>query len=175
MIEYELRKLEVNVDEIKKKLKEANAKYIAKKNFRRHVFDVIPSNPKSWIRLRTDGNVTTLSVKEIVSDKIDGTLEWETSVDSFDDTLSMLEKIGVKSRGYQENTRTEYDLDGVQICIDEWPEIPPYLEIEGIDEKSVIKAAESISINKNELIGLNTKEIYKNYGIDLDKKLILKF
>ena len=83
--------------------------------------------------------------------------------------------MGLMSRGYQENNRAEYVLDGVQVCIDEWPKIPPYVEFEGNDSSSVVSAAAKLGFEKEELTGKNTREIYNSYGIDLDQIPILKF
>jgi len=175
MIEYELRKLDVDVAQLKEKLEKLDAEFLGLKKFRRHVFDVFPKKDNSWVRLRSDGKKTTLTVKEIVSDTVDGTHEWEVTVNDFDETLKILEKMGLQSRGYQENNRHEYSIDGVDICIDEWPEIPAYVEFEGSDERSVLNTAKKLDFDESDLTGLNTKDIYLNYGIDLDNRPVLQF
>jgi hypothetical protein len=41
----------------------------------------------------------------------------------------------------QENRRTSFELDGVCLELDEWPMIPPYLEIEGDARDDVLRVA----------------------------------
>ena len=90
-----------------------------------------PVEKDKWIRLRTNGNVTTLTYKNIVSNTIDGTKEVEFEVEDFNKANEFLERIGFKNRSYQENERIQYILSNVEIDIDSWPMIPTYMEIEG--------------------------------------------
>ena len=129
-IEYEAKIYDVDPADIIEKLTNLGAKEVGNYNFCRYVFDTIPAKPDRWVRLRSDGKQATLTVKEITADTIDGTHEWEVEVSDMETTLEILAKIGIKPRGYQENKRQEYDLDGVQVVIDRWPKLKPYVEIE---------------------------------------------
>ena len=60
-IEYEVRVLEINKDEIQGKLKELNAILIEDVFQKRYVYDFKPVVPSKWIRLRTNGSKTTLT------------------------------------------------------------------------------------------------------------------
>ena len=57
-----------------------------KGNFKqkRYVYDLRPAEKDKWIRLRTNGKVTTLTYKDIVSNTLDGTKEVEFEVEDFD-------------------------------------------------------------------------------------------
>lgn len=173
--EYELRILEVDIAEVQARLEDLGAKKIGEYDFRRHVFEVIPAVKGRWVRLRTNGENTTLTIKQIQSDEVDGTAEWETNVDDFDVAFEMLEKMGLKSKGYQENKRIEYKLDGAQICIDTWPKIPTYLEIEASSKKKVLTCAKRLGYTEDETTGKNTEKIYMDYGIDISKDANLAF
>lgn len=174
-IEFEAKILNIDIITIVQKLEELGAKKIDDYRLRRYVFDTIPSAPERWVRLRSNGKVTTLAVKEISNDSIDGTQEWETKVDDIETTLAILEKIGITPRGYQENTRTEYKLQGVEISIDIWPGINPYVEIEGKNADEVIKIAEMLGYGKDELTSRNTESLYAEKGINLKEVKELKF
>lgn len=101
-------------------------------SIKRYVYDFNPINKNKWIRLRTDGKTSTLTIKEIVDkNEIDGTNEIEIEVSSFENANKILNELGYVARNYQENKRIKYTLDGVEIDIDFWPLIPPYVEIEG--------------------------------------------
>ena len=97
-----------------------------------------------------------MAVKETEDDSVSGTSEWEVVVSDFEATLEILKKIGINSKGYQENRRIEYWLDNCQITLDFWPKIPVYLEIEGKNEDMVYECAKKLAIDKNEITGMNT-------------------
>lgn len=174
-IEHEAKVLNVDVEDVRSKLDVLKATKIADYNFRRYVFDTIPETPNRWVRLRSDGQETTLTVKEISTNEIDGTEEWEVTVSNFDATLAILGKIGINARGYQENTREEYNLEGAQVAIDHWPKLAPYVEIEAKDTDEVIRVAGLLGFSQEQLIADNTKALYSAVGIDLKDVAELKF
>ncbi len=167
--EFEVRILEIDVDKITKKLESLGA--VKKFDYlqRRYVYDFIPKQNKKWIRLRTNGEVTTLTIKDIVSEKIDGTKELEIEVDNFDKTNSILKELGYQPKGYQENRRCQYILDGVEFDIDSWPFIPTYLEIEGNCEEEVYEILDKLEIDKEKVTTKDVEGIYSDYGYDLEK------
>ena len=173
--EYELRVLEIDKDILIKKLGKLNAVKKGEYNQKRYVYDLKPADPGKWIRLRTNGMKTTLTYKDIVSHKIDGTKELEIEVSDFEATNELLEKIGYKSKGYQENKRIQYELNGVEIDIDSWPLIPTYVEIEGKDEKSVLEMMKLLELDETKMTTLDVQSIFQNYGIDLENMKDLRF
>ncbi|MDT5028900.1 MAG: adenylate cyclase, class 2 [Micromonosporaceae bacterium] len=134
---------------------------------RRYVYDVTPGDRSTWIRLRDAGSKATLAVKSIVHDGIDGTYEVEVTVDNFHATNELLSMIGFHPNGYQENRRTSFTLDGAQLEIDEWPMIPPYLEIESATPTDVVRIAALLGYSEDQLTSENTTKVYARYGIDL--------
>ncbi len=174
-IEFEGKVLEINEKNILKKLGEQKAKFIGEYTQKRYVFNTIPFSENRWVRLRSNGEKTTLAVKEIGDDSVSGTSEWEINVSDFEETLEILKKIGIKPKGYQENRRIEYLMNNCQITLDFWPKIPVYLEIEGKNESEVYDCAEKLGIDKKDITGMNTTKIYKKYGIDLDRIEDLRF
>lgn len=174
--EYEVRVLEINQKELEKKLKKLNAKFEWDLFQKRYVYDFIPKEDGKWIRLRTNGKKTTLTIKNITSSKIDGTQELEIEVDSFEKTNLMLKELGYIPKGYQENRRIKYQLNGVEIDIDMWPNIPTYLEIEGTSEEVVYHTLEILGYKKEEATAKDVEKIYQEYGYQLEeiKKLKLE-
>ena len=165
--EYEVRVLEIDVDDIKKKLDSVGAKFEWDRVQRRYVYDFIPKVDRKWIRLRTNGVKTTLTIKDLVTSKIDGTRELEVEVDDFDNTNMILEELGYVHRNYQENRRIQYKLNGVEIDIDSWPMIPTYLEIEGSSEEEVYKTLDILGISKDSITTRDVEGIYNDYGHDV--------
>ena len=172
--EYEVRILEIDLDDVKKRLEKANAKFEWDRLQRRYVYDFIPKIDGKWIRLRTNGDKTTLTIKNLVSSEIDGTQELEIVVDDFERCNLILKELGYEARGYQENRRIQYDMYGVEIDIDSWPNIPTYLEIEGPSEEKVYSAVEALGFKKEDCTTKDVDSIYKYYGYNLDEICNLK-
>jgi len=173
--EYEIRILEINKEEFIKKIISMGAKHIGDFDQKRYVYDVKPINPNKWIRLRTNGKDTTLTIKEIKTDTIDGTKELEISVDDFEKTNLILENLGFKSKNYQENKRSEYILDDIHIDIDRWPMIPTYIELEGLNEESVIKMVNKLGYKMEECTTKSVQGIYNYYGYEVNNIPNLNF
>ena len=165
--EYEVRILEIDVDSINKKLNELGATFEWDRVQKRYVYDFIPKVDSKWIRLRTNGIKTTLTIKDLVTSKIDGTRELEIEVDDFVNTNKILEELGYTPRNYQENRRIQYKLDGVEIDIDSWPMIPTYLEIEGSSEEEVYKIVEKLGYKLEDTTTRDVEGIYNDYGYDV--------
>ena len=68
--EIEARLLECDTQNILTKLKENNATFAGDWLQLRYCYDFNPVQKNSWIRLRTNGIETTLTIKEIQSSKI---------------------------------------------------------------------------------------------------------
>jgi adenylate cyclase class 2 len=174
--EYEIRVLEIDKEKIIKKLEELGAIKKGKFEQKRYVYDLRPVEKGKWIRLRTNGKITTLTYKNIVSNTIDGTKEVEFEVEDFDKANEFLEKIGFKNRSYQENERIQYILNNVEIDIDSWPLIPTYMEIEGKSEEEIINIKKFLNIDETKVTALNCDDIYKQiYNIDISQIKELKF
>lgn len=167
-IEYEARFLEINKNQILERLYKIGAKEVGNWLQIRKTYDLITPNPNSWIRLRTNGKKTTLTVKEIGSAKVDGTKEAEIVVEDFAETDLILSKIGLKARNYQENRRQQFIYNGVEIDIDSWPLIPTYLEIEGESEDQIKETCNALGLDYAKATSMDVTDIYnKVYGIDL--------
>lgn len=173
--EYEIRVLEINKQKLIEKLEKLGAEFKGDNEQRRYVYDVIPKEDGKWIRLRTNGKKTTLTYKNVVDTTIDGTKELEVEVSDFEKTNELLENMGIKNRGYQENRRTQYVLNGVEIDIDSWPMIPTYVEIEGKNEDEVLKTLNLLELPKDKVTTLDVDSVYKKYGINLKDIKVLKF
>ena len=87
----------------------------------------------------------------------------------------LLEKLGYLNKGYQENKRISYILNNVEIEIDFWPKIPPYLEIEGKSIEEVENIIKLLGYKTSQTTSINTTDIYKKYGIDIENIRDLKF
>lgn len=172
--EFEVRVLEINKDEIIEKLENLNAEFQWDHIQKRYVYDFSPVDKNRWIRLRTNGDTTTLTIKNIVSSEIDGTQELEIEVDNFERCNLILKELGFVPKGYQENRRRQYMLNGVEIDIDSWPLIPTYMEIEGPSEDAVYHTLSVLGIEISNSTSKDVNTIYLDYGYNLEEIFNLK-
>jgi|JI10StandDraft_1071094.scaffolds.fasta_scaffold111813_2 adenylate cyclase class 2 len=170
--EFETKVLEIDKNEIIKLIEANNFTQHAPQDFRRYVYEV---NAKSWIRLRTDGRITTLTYKLYEKNSIDGVQELEIVVSDFEKTHEMLLLMGLKTTSYQENRRYRFTNEEVELALDEWPLIPAYLEIEGSDVKVVNKYVELFKLTGYERTSEPTSAVYKRYGLDINDHKELSF
>lgn len=144
-------------------------------------------NPNKWIRLRQTGEQITITVKHIlencsISDGLqqyglDAINETEINVDSIEIANELLETLGFYHRNYQEKKRISYIYKplSLEIEIDTWPMIPPYLEIEGKSEEEIYKFVDMLGYPKESVKIANTSGVYAMYGINIYDYKQLKF
>ena len=172
--EYEIKILGIDTAKIKVALKDAGFSEPVVLQFRRYVYELATSDT-AWVRLRTDGTLTTVTYKNFVSNSVDGVQELEIVVDSFEKTHELLTLLGYTYKTYQENKRTLYKNNEVEICIDEWPHIEPYLEIEAGDEATVNTYIQRLNLNDFEKSSEPTSYIYEKQGLDINSYKELVF
>ena len=175
-IEHEAKVLDIDLIETAALILAKGGEQVGEtKLMRRYVYDITSGDMSKWIRLRDTGSETTLCVKAIRSDAIDGTHEVETTVGDFAATNELLALIGFTPKSYQENRRTSFTLDGARLELDEWPLIPPYLEIEADTQDDVLRVAGLLGYDESQLTGENTMKVYGRYGIKLGEIRELRF
>ena len=165
--EIEARLLDVDVKSFIKKLDANNATKVGDWLQIRNCYDFNPVQENSWIRLRTNGEETTLTIKEIKSKNIDGTKESEIVVSDFNTTDEMLNKMGYYARSKQENRRIRYMLDNVEIDIDFWPHIPTYVEFEAGSEQDIKNVCAKLGLDFNSLTTMDVCSIYDHYNLPM--------
>jgi adenylate cyclase class 2 len=173
-IEFEAKLLGVEPEGTARLLAGIGAEHLGRRLQRRYVYD-IPGRADAWVRLRDTGDDVTLCVKEVRSEGIDGVVETETTVGDFEMTHTLLGKLGYRPKAYQENRRSSWRLRGAAIEIDQWPRIPPYLEIEGVSVEHVHATALALGISPEELTTESTTKVYRRYGIDIEAIARLTF
>lgn len=174
--EYEITVLDINVSEIEKKLESIGAIKQGEYFQKRNLYNFHEEYRGRFIRLRTNGEKTTLTIKDKSAKKEIGSVkELEIEVSNFEKTNAILELLGYEHSTYQENKRIIYKLGHIEFDIDTWPMIPTYLEIEGKNKEDVEKMIKILDIDKEKLSLDKVSEIYKKYGIDIHQYKELKF
>ena len=136
--EIEAKFLDVDVEDLRDKLRGIGAvmKY-SEVLMKRNVYDDKEGNLRKiggWVRVRDEGDVITMSYKQLNDRTVHGTKEVTVIVNDFATTCLFLESIGFVSKSYQETKREKWMLGDVEITIDTWPWIPTFMEIEAPDE-----------------------------------------
>ena len=174
--EYEITVLDIDVSEIEKKLESIGAIKQGEYFQKRNLYNFHEEYRGRFIRLRTNGEKTTLTIKDKSAKKEIGSVkELEIEVSSFEKANEILELLGYEHSTYQENKRIIYKLGHIEFDIDTWPMIPTYLEIEGKNKEDVKKMIKILDIDEEKLSLDKVSEIYKKYGIDIHQYKELKF
>lgn len=173
--EYEIRFLNINKEKLVRKLEKVGAKFVGNWLQKRYIYDFKPRIDNKWIRLRTNGEVSTLTIKEITNKKVDGTKELEIVVSNFEDTNKILEELGYCARSVQENKRIRYILDEVEIDIDTWPGVNTYVEFEGKGEDNIKSVINKLDMNYDDGTTMDVQSIYLSLGYTLEDMNNLSF
>lgn len=98
--------------------------------------------------------------------KIENQKEMMIVVDNFENTLHFLETLGCRKKSFQETKREIWKKDDVEICIDKWPFLEPFIEIEGPSEEAVREISESLGFDYNDALFCGVGHIYEmKYGV----------
>jgi adenylate cyclase class 2 len=97
-----------------------------------------------WARVRDEGDKITMSVKVVNGSNITDQKESCLTIDNFAEGVEFLKLLGCQEKAYQETKRELWILDDVEITIDEWPFLEPFVEVEGKSEMAVQAVAEKI-------------------------------
>lgn len=117
---------------------------------RRYTFMLTEVNPSphKWARVRDEGDKVTMTFKHVHdSGDINGTEEVDFAVGSFDAAVLFMQKLGFNHWAYQESRRETWVKNGVDVTINEWPALPPFVEIEAASEQAVREASDALGFD----------------------------
>jgi adenylate cyclase class IV len=167
MEEIEGKFLEINIADLRKKLKANNAKKIHKMIlYKRYVFNLL-NGEKGFIRTREENNAVTITVKTYPKNS-KYALESEISVNgTLEQIRDFLLAQGYKVKAYQETLREKWSLgDCLEIAIDSIPGIPTYVELECKNEKEIKRVAGLLGLDYSKIeYGAFDKQFADYYGL----------
>ncbi len=149
-IEYEATFINIDKQIIRQKLSVLGAELIRPEFLQRRVVFNLPEGhgiPGGWLRVRDEGGKITMSLKVVDGTTIYDQKEVLLNIDNFDNAVIFLESIGSKKKAFQESRREIWKLGDVEIMIDEWPFLEPYVEIEGVSEDAVKLVSEQMGFD----------------------------
>ena len=153
-IEFEATFIDLDVGEAREKLKKLGATLIKPERLMRRVNFYTLNDEYGWLRVRDEGDKITLSYKRFlgynknVKDQtMNDQQELCLKIDNFDAGVEFLKSLGLKQKSYQETKREEWRYKNLEITIDTWPGLEPYVEIEGKNEDEVKAAATALGFD----------------------------
>lgn len=171
-IEYEATFADVDRDEVRERLRRAGAQLERAEFVQRRINFRLPKGNEirgGWLRVRDEGERVTMSLKVVDGDAIHNQKEIQLVVDSFEEAKKFLTAIGCETKAFQETRRELWELDGVDITIDEWPFLEPLVEVEGKSEDAVRAVSEKIGFDYGEARFCAVDVLYsEKYGLSID-------
>ncbi len=167
--EVEATYLSIDKESVRKKLKALGFSLKTPEYMmRRKTFDfshIAPGRNK-WGRVRQESDKVTMTVKEVRGSGINDTYEVELVVNDFDTASAFFEACHIPAKAFQENMREVWKRDGVEVTIDTWPGLNPFVEVEAETEEVVRKISEELSFNFDEAVFGSIDIVYeKELGI----------
>lgn len=166
--EIEAQFLDIDKDAIRAKLKALGATLEKPEILMRRV--VFDTGGHSFARVRDEGDKIVMTYKNISDDySILGTKEVNIETNNYDDAILLLQGCGLEIKARQETKREIWTYGDTEICIDTWPWLPTFIEIEGPTEESVWSLAEKLGLDKSKAKFGSVDTTYQHYyGIDPD-------
>tara|TARA_B100000900_G_C20511560_1_gene688229 strand:+ start:552 stop:1202 length:651 start_codon:yes stop_codon:yes gene_type:complete len=167
--EYEFQILDVNVNAMKKKLKEMKGKQIHKNiKLVRSVFNRCNSKIMGFARVRYEGKDTTMTVK--IYNNVKFPDEYEVTIkEDFETGKKFLEALNLEMTSYIETYREKWTIPmkGVhEITFDTWPGLPPYMEVDCDNIETMNKLLKLFNVDKEKITyGAAGKKYEIYYGI----------
>jgi adenylate cyclase class 2 len=115
----------------------------------------------AFLRIRDEGHRTTVTYKQFDSLSIDGAKEIEITVSDFQSAIDLFNAAGIPHKSYQESKRETWKLDEVEIVLDEWPWLKPYIELEASSKEALQQAASLLGLDWEDGVYGDVMEAYK--------------
>lgn len=115
----------------------------------------------AFVRIRDEGDKITLTYKQFDEVSLTGAKEIEVNVSDFDNTIALFEQVELTHKSFQESRRETWRLGNVEVVLDEWPWLNPYIEIEGSTEQEVKDTAVMLEFEWKDAVFGKVTELYQ--------------
>jgi len=171
-IEYEATFTNIDKQEIREKLRKIKGKLIRPEFLQKRIVFSLPKGNEikgGWVRIRDEGDKITMSLKVVDGMGIKSQKEICLKINNFKEAEEFLTILGCEKKAYQENKRELWKIDGIEVTIDEWPFLEPFVEIEGDSEESVKNIAEKLGFDYRNALFCSIDTLYsKKYNFSED-------
>jgi adenylate cyclase class 2 len=174
MNEIEFKILEVNREELEKKLFELGAKKIFDDVLEAFKIDSESDtlkNQQSLLRLRKQGENNVITFKKILDkdDNVKTANELEVSFSDMNTMKKIFENLGFVIKGPFRKHRVSYKIAEADVrfdfdkYLDDQEHVPEFLEIESEDKEKIFKYAELLGFAKDDCKGWSGFDVVKHY------------
>lgn len=169
--EYEVKFVDINVDEMQKNIKNAGGILESPMRLMRRIVIDTPELKarNAFLRVRDQGDKVTITYKQFQNESVDGAKELEVTVNDFETMVQILQSVNLNYKSYQESKRETWILDDAEIVIDEWPWLKPYIEIEGSSEEHVKEIIEKLGLQWDDALFGDVMAAYRQQYPHLSK------
>lgn len=176
MKEREVKVLNIDKDEIEKKLKDVGAILLKDEEQTNIRFDTetdfLKKQYNGYLRIRITKNLlngdtkNTLTFKKSISrGKLRVNEETETEISNFEETVKIIEFLGYNKKRPGYKHRRSYSYDNITYEIDTWDietYSKPYLEIEMSSEEELEKAIKLLNLDRSQITTKSIDELRKD-------------
>ena len=170
--EVEAKFLSVDLDGVRAKLNNLGA--VCKQPMRlmrRVTIDNAAMKAKdAFLRVRDEGHKVTMTYKQFDELSVSGAKEIEVVVGDFEDTVELLKQVGLPYRSFQESKRETWELGDIEIMLDEWPWLDPYVEVEADSEAKVKETAAKLGFGWKDAVFGDVMAAYRVQYPHLNEK-----
>ena len=165
MQEVELKFLDVDVEEIKKKITGLGAKKIYEKDqenffFFKEDFDFRDSSQRILRLRKIDDNLILTYKGPNESSKMHNREEIEIKVNDKEKTILLFERLGFTKTDILRQHREHYAMGDIHFEFDTINNLPTYLEIETHSEKAMIDICKKLELDIDKGHGKNVFELF---------------
>lgn len=171
--EIETKVLDVRVEEIEKTLIDLGAIKINKNRLIVDWFDYPnrKEGDENWfLRIRSysdGGNEVTWKAKSDILGTARKHKEINFKIDEPEKLADLFEEIGLKKYAHQEKDRTSFTFKDWRFDIDQYPNMPAFIEIEGVSEEHVNEAVKLLGLGDHRTWAKGERILIQEiYGLD---------
>lgn len=160
--EIEVKFVDIDIDDIRARLEKAGATLVQPMRLmKRALIETPEMNARhAYLRIRDEGDKITATYKQFTENSLTGAKEREIIVSDFDETIAIFVEFGLHYHTFQESKRETWKYNNVEVVVDEWPWINPYIEIEGDSEEAVKLAAKELGFDWHDAVFGSVDVIY---------------
>ena len=159
--------MEINVEEIRKKLLELGAKKVLDENLEYTIFDFPDCRllkKRNLLRVRKVNDKTELCLKhKNKQEQVRSAEEIEVNTSDYEKTIQLLLELNFQVVTEGKKHRESYTLEKIKFEIDTYPDIPSFLEIESNNEEDLREAVKKLGFTMEQTTSMNGFELIQKY------------
>lgn len=167
MREIELKILEIDPEEIKRKLNKLGAEKIQDVDIHALHFDYPDGHIKKndqLLRVRQIGGKVELCFKgSSQSEQFRNAEEIEVITTDFEKTITILERVGLNKIFEMKRRRESYRIGKTRFEIDYYPNLPPFVEIEAPSEEEIEGFVRKLGFTMEQTTNMTGTQVIKYY------------